>query len=287
MFCAQCGAQTDESDKFCSQCGTARPLHHKGHNRLLWIAGGSIGLLCLLLVIGSVRSAQHLDEVVGDTATKQGATEEGEATSATLQESEPPSADVVLHAYDVLKNPYGYKNRLVVLDVMERPVLFNGSLFQYAGGVDPRVATSLGMAGVRFDRMLTEDTAVYDVMALDANNNSDPELIGQLAVLLPSGRGQLELGPDWEVEPLGTVEGTNGFGARMQVPEVRFWRYHGEQQRTPPTTPTSVLSGDGRTAVELVKAKIRPSSYLLSLKADDATAEWSAVDNHWDCAACW
>jgi hypothetical protein len=228
-----------------------------------------------------MQSAEPVDEVAEQAATKQTASERNEATP---QESEPPSADVVLHAYDVLKNPYGYKNRMVVLDVMERPVLFNGSLFQYAGGVDPRVATTLGMAGVRFDKMLAENIVIYDVMALNANNNSDPELIGQLAVLLPTGRGQLDLGPDWEVEPVGTIEGTNGFGATVQVPEVRFWRYHGEQQRI---SPTSVLSGDGRTAVELVKAKIRPSSYLLSLKADDAKAKWFAADNHRDCAACW
>lgn len=32
MFCTECGAQTDESAKFCAQCGMARvPFPRKGH----------------------------------------------------------------------------------------------------------------------------------------------------------------------------------------------------------------------------------------------------------------
>jgi len=50
-------------------------------------------------------------------------------------------------------------------------------------------------------------------------------MLGQLVVVLPPGRRDLDFGRYWEVEPLGVIEGTNGFGTPIQVPEVRFWRY--------------------------------------------------------------
>ena len=294
MFCAGCGAKADDSAKFCAQCGTSLcpALHGSSvagqrsrRRKILWISGAGVGLLCLLLTVVPVRKAEHLDETLKATAKEGGSDENVSNAEATPPRvSEPPLAGVSLHAYDLVKNPYGHKNHLVAVDVLERPVLFNRSLIQYAGGADPRVLTELGMAGVRLDKMLAEDTALYDVMGLNANENSDPEVVGQLVVLLPSGRGELELSRPWEVEPLGTTTGTNAFGASVLVPEVRFWRYSDERQQD---SPRVVLSGDGLTAVELVKARIRPSAYLNSLNADQSSAQWYATDNHSACLSCW
>ena len=83
----------------------------------------------------------------------------------------------------------------------------------------------LGLLGLRFNRMVSEDTALYDVMALDSTNHMDSEMIGQIAVIVSQGQEELDLGRYWEVEPLGIAEGTNTFGATLTVPRVRFWRY--------------------------------------------------------------
>ncbi len=63
--------------------------------------------------------------------------------------------NVTLHAYELFKDPYSYKNQAIVLDVKERPVLYNGSVINYAG-VDPQVGTQFGLMGLRPNRMISE-----------------------------------------------------------------------------------------------------------------------------------
>ena len=163
--------------------------------------------------------------------------------SAATKPLEPPLANVTLRAYDLLKNPFGYRNHIIALSVTERPVMYDNSVIQYAdiGGADPRVASQMGLTGVRLNRMLFENIALYDIDGLNANYNSDSQVLGQLVVVLPVGRTELEMGRYWDVEPLGVVDGTNGFGAEIQVPQVRFWRYTDERSRS-----TQELSGDAR-----------------------------------------
>jgi len=108
--------------------------------------------------------------------------------------------------------------------------MYNGSLLQYRGGVDPQIAERVGLTGLRFNRMIDENVALYDVMAMNASSHSgDSEMLGQIAVVVPQSRRALELWHDWEVEPLGVLEGTNYVGAKVEVPAVRFWRYAEER----------------------------------------------------------
>jgi hypothetical protein len=76
--------------------------------------------------------------------------------------------------------------------------------------------------------MIDENTALYDVMGMSAASGVF-DLIGQISIVVPKNRHDLELAYAWEVEPLGTVEGTNYFGAKLEVPAVRFWRYAAER----------------------------------------------------------
>jgi hypothetical protein len=204
--------------------------------------------------------------------------------SAATKPQEPPLANLTLHAYDLLKNPFGHQNQIVALNVIERPVMYNNSVIQYAdiGGADPRVATQLGLTGVRLNRMLPENIALYDIVGLNANYNSDSQVLGQLVVVLPMGKTELELGRYWDVEPLGVVDGTNGFGANIQVPRVRFWRYTDERSRT-----TQKLSGDGQKAVNLVKTRITPTQYLMALQPDFKWERWEVRNNNDVCDSCW
>lgn len=138
------------------------------------------------------------------------------AGGTTARIAEPPFANVILHPYDLLKDPYGYKRQTVFLNVVDRPVINEGSLLSYAN-------FSLGM---RLNRMIEENTALYDVLGINARfGGSTDDLLGQVAVIVPADTRNLELDRCWKVEPLGTFEGTNAFGGRLQVPVVRFWRY--------------------------------------------------------------
>jgi hypothetical protein len=85
------------------------------------------------------------------------------------------------------------------------------------------------MRGIQFQRMLTENEALYDVMGLDMKDaSSGLRTIGQLLVLVPNPRPQPHPGSVWLVRPLGVETGTNYFGAVIQTPKVQFLRYTDE-----------------------------------------------------------
>jgi len=291
MFCTKCGAgQADDTSRFCSKCGAAIPskiyqpnvpsdsstgqvtgdISTQPRLRTSWLLAGT-ALIALLLYAEFSSDTQKTDSPAP-------------IASNISQRREPPQANVTLHAYDLLQNPYSYRNQIVVLNLLERPVLYNGSVIQYAniGGTDPRVATQLGLMALRLNRMISAETALYDVMGVSADYSSDAEMLGQLAVILPEGRKTLELDRYWEVEPLGVLQGTNGFGAPIQVPQVRFWRYSDERHPA-----SHELSGDGLRAVNLVKARIKSTQYLMSLEPDFNWTRWDAVNNKDECDGCW
>jgi hypothetical protein len=89
----------------------------------------------------------------------------------------------------------------------------------------------------RFNRMISQDTALFDYQG----GTYQEYLTGQIAVIVDPSRG-MEIGPapnaDWKIEPLGTLAGTNGFGAPIQVPLIKFWGYctpvYGKPGKWPP-----------------------------------------------------
>jgi len=205
-----------------------------------------------------------------------------EAAPLSLPGSQmPPEEDVTLHPYDLLKNPYAYKNRVVRLKASSWPVLYNGQVMQYSeahnqGGI------ALGYAGVRFERMLSDGVALYDVLGAYARSGgSELQVLGQLGVGIPSN-GKLDVQRSWDVEPLGATEGRNAFGVLITVPVVKFWRYSDEKYANQPDPEPQ---GDALVAVNLVKDSIKPTGYYSSLKPDPSQAKWRAYRDL-KCADC-
>jgi hypothetical protein len=292
MFCSSCGTdQIEDSAQFCSRCGAKISVKTGQGNECSLLVPAATGkgmsrptktiLVVAAIVVAVVAIGITSSNTTSDT--QKGASP-AHVASGTDEKREPASANVTLRPYELVQNPYEYRNRMVVLTMMERPVLYNGSVVQYAdiGGADPRVAGQMGLMALRLNRMMSQGAALYDVLGIDATSNSQSEMLGRLLVILPDGRSQLELWRYWEVEPLGAVKGTNGFGAQIQVPEVRFWRYTDERYQT-----TQKLSGDSLTAVNLVKARIRPTQYLVSLQPDFNWVHSWAVNNNSICSGCW
>jgi hypothetical protein len=147
----------------------------------------------------------------------------------------PPASGITLHPYDLLKNPYQAKEKLVLLDLNSRPVLYDGAVIQYSGPVNPTIGARFGLMALRLDRMADENVALYNIMGIEAGA-SDGGTLGQLAVALPEGTTELRLDRNWMVEPLGPLKGTNYVGADIQIPAVRFWRYVGEGGSPPPAS---------------------------------------------------
>jgi hypothetical protein len=138
----------------------------------------------------------------------------------------PPVSGITLHPYDLLKNPYQAKAKLVLLDLNSRPVLYDGAVIQYSGPVNPAIGARFGLMALRLERMADANVALYNIMGIEAGE-SDGQMLGQLAVVLPDGTSELRLDRNWMVEPLGPLKGTNYVGADIQIPSVRFWHYAG------------------------------------------------------------
>jgi hypothetical protein len=143
------------------------------------------------------------------------------ATPPPLASTQKKEATVpLIHAYDLLKNPFAFRGREVQLDVESWPWILNGAVYRW----NPMVSSV--MTGIRFERMISENEALYDVMALDINDaDSGLRPIGQLIVLIPSPSQEPRPGSLWLVRPLGVATGSNYFGAVIQTPKVQFLRY--------------------------------------------------------------
>lgn len=136
---------------------------------------------------------------------------------------------VTLNAYQLVQNPFEYKHRLVGLDPNPWPQFLNGKVYNFFSPMldeGRRRMRGVGYVGMRFNRVLSEGLALYDCMGsnLDSRPGSGMEQVGQL-IVTGGQSNQLSMDQVWEVEPLGTQEGTNSFGATVSVALVRFWQY--------------------------------------------------------------
>jgi len=87
-----------------------------------------------------------------------------------------------------------------------------------------------GLIGARFNRMLDDNTCLFDLKY--HNNQGDFVqgtwilIAGQIAVRMSAPNLVPDSFQSWDVEPMGTVEGTTDHGLVIRIPLVRFWRYH-------------------------------------------------------------
>lgn len=137
-------------------------------------------------------------------------------------EREPRIGDSSVHPYDLLKNAFSSLNQLVILDVRAYPVLQDDILLNYQDFPGPPGLVEEMFRGVQFQKMLEAETALFEVRGY-VNGNMSP--VGQMAVVLPAGFSELRTDAMWVVKPVGLVDGKNGFGATVRIPEVRFIRY--------------------------------------------------------------
>ncbi|HWE84208.1 MAG TPA: zinc-ribbon domain-containing protein [Terracidiphilus sp.] len=247
MICPNCGTKLDDQHKFCPQCGitatkggesivpavfSASALGQNHSANRGKIIGGVALIATILLVIALVVGNSGSSEKGSTPNSPSGSQVPTSSNTPTKALSEPPKpqapplSGLILHPYDLLKNPYQAKEKLVLLDLNSRPVLYDGAVIQYSGPVNPTIGARFGLMALRLDRMADENVALYNIMGIEAGA-SYGDTLGQLAVALPDGTTELRLDRNWMVEPLGPLKGTNYVGADIQIPAVRFWRYVG------------------------------------------------------------
>jgi hypothetical protein len=135
------------------------------------------------------------------------------------------SIEATIHPYDLLQNPFEYKNKVVLLNVRGYPVLINGSYWRFQEDFDYKYdPTGFSLfLGLRFDKMIGESQASYDIMAREVSGHSSSvRPIGQLIAVAQTPP---DVKRPWVVEVIGPLSGINVFGATVTAPAVQFIRY--------------------------------------------------------------
>jgi hypothetical protein len=147
-----------------------------------------------------------------------------ESTSAQI---EPAFASVDLKAYDLMKNPFAYKSKLVMLDTTSYPRIVNDNVFDFFEPPTPESAKLLGLYGLKFNRMMAEDLALYDIRGVVMPMGNASDYMVDLGQLLLSNIHATHLPKlddrSWMVECLGTTEATNLMGAPISIPTAKYW----------------------------------------------------------------
>jgi hypothetical protein len=135
------------------------------------------------------------------------------------------SIEATIHPYDLLQNPFEYKNKVVLLNVRGYPILMDGSYWRFQEDFyykyDP-TGFSLFL-GLRFDKMIGESEASYDIMAREVSGHfSSVRPVGQLIAVAQTPP---DIKRPWIVEVIGPLSGKNVVGATVTAPAVLFIRY--------------------------------------------------------------
>jgi len=215
--------RSDEVQQF-----TGRDQRIKGFIYILW----SIVFLMTAFVIMN-HTFQHESHI----STGQATSETGTPTQDAAQPSAPAAneyheSDQLLSPYDISKNPYKFKDQSGILDTIHVPLVYNNGVqmgsVPYPGGA------------LRFNKMIDERTAIYEVMV----GHEDVEPDGEIAVILTNSDQPSSLRP-WRVFVEGPMEAVNGFGAAIQVTAIRFEGYY----TVPPPEPAQAPQGPSPASV--------------------------------------
>jgi hypothetical protein len=175
-------------------------------------------------------------------------------SSATYSDGYNPESAEVLLPYELSKNPYKWKGRSGILDTQRATyVMPNGTA----------APMGIGLGSIKFDKMLDEHTALYDVMTVD--NTLMPD--GQIAVLLPDSDPP-NLRKLWKVLVVGSLDGTNAFGSGVTVTEIKFEEYY-----TPPPKPA---------AAEPAPASISSQEQSATAQSSEPTGTWTPLSHSAD-----
>jgi len=277
MICHDCGTILDPTIKFCPQCGVAvakaivpamntasAPRTEVSRDLRMMIGWLFLTIACVLLVVLIVRASLSSETgnapsvLDGSPIASSPADDSVSLPPVAPKPQAPPFSGLTLHPYDLLKNPYQAKGKLVTLNLDTMPILWDGAVVRYSDPMDPTFGVRLGLMALRLERFSQEDTALYDVMGTEAGGSTG-QMLGQVAVQLPEGKTELRLDRAWMVEPLDPLQGTNYLGAPIQIPSVRFWRYVGENDE-------SATSQDAKVAPSM---GFRYAKYPHGYRVDD------------------
>lgn len=290
MFCPACGGPTPDKAGYCPECGVALNLSAAPRGRNVrkfapLICGAALLAVIFVMLALVLEKPRPASSGVESPSSGEASPLQPAVKPTGASEEEPENSGDVIHPFDLVKNPFLDKGKMVTLDSLPFPILVNDALVGYQS-VGAGAAAASGIEGLHFNRMLSDNVCLFDVMAMDDPDYSDPQVVGQLAVIIRTGAGTPDDTRDWRAEPMGTIEGTNVYGAAVQVPAVRFWSY-GQVPAVAHAMTRAPLTGGALEAVTFVQTRVRPTAAFLAEDPDIGHAEWSALNNSFVCEGCW
>jgi hypothetical protein len=185
----------------------------KAFAKLVLIACCAFVTIVVVGIIVTANSSSRESHSPNTTSSDATNTNNEASPSATYSDGYNPESAEILLPYELSKNPYKWKGQSGILDTLNTSfVMPNGSVMQMGTGI----------GSIKFDKMLDEHTALYDVMTLD-DGITVPD--GQLAVILPDSNPP-NLRQAWRVLVEGSLDGTNAFGGALTVAAVKFEEYY-------------------------------------------------------------
>jgi hypothetical protein len=142
MTCGSCRTELDISTKFCPQCGTAvaetfvpsafssrQTRHYSARGRAVGAVLLLAGLILVVTVI--VETSASSNKSTASNSADSSQTVSSPNADVALPPPVPPKpqapsfSDQTLHPYDLLKNPYQSRGKLIALNLNSLPVLYN------------------------------------------------------------------------------------------------------------------------------------------------------------------
>jgi hypothetical protein len=166
------------------------------------------------------------------------------------------ASDEIIEPYEVSKNPYRLKGHSGILDTTRVSMLMPSG---------DRIPTPYPGGGLRFEKMIDENTATYEVLVGGEEVMPD----GEIAVVLPDSNPPDSRRP-WRVYVEEPKEAVNGLGTRIKVSTVRFEGYY-----TSPPKPAEVspIPTQSNTAVATEQTTVTRSESAVHWTAMSHTAE--------------
>jgi|SRR5208283_3663785 len=188
------------------------------------LLGLGIVAVCVLIVVHSSNRQTSSETPSSSPAVA----EDAKPGSSEVADPYDPNSNDVLDPNDLVKNPYKWKGRSGVLDTVQLPIMAgNGARMGFApypGGC------------MKFNKMLDEHTAVYEVMAYE---DGVVQSQGELAVILKDSDPPKSARP-WRIFVEGPMGAVNSLDQAMTLTSVRFEGYFvppSSQPKPEETTP--------------------------------------------------
>jgi hypothetical protein len=193
-----------------------------------------LGLMFLVFIlvvffIASIRDKKEPNH--GDTASDASDASTPTAADAAppvpIASTMPPASGHSYHAVDLLlTRPFPDQGSWVALDVAAQPTVAYGRVVHYDTWPG-KIPDEANARGVRFSQMLGQTICIFDVIEMVSGEDvSTPRSAGRIAVEIEAGWRVPDSSLIWDVVPEGVEEVTTDNGTVLQLPKVKFWRYH-------------------------------------------------------------